>query len=246
MNTTFICGVNPINLGLGVNGIAYENPNNSLDFAMANAKYGVETGRFMKTTPTGKKLPDPAKTLSNFFKKGPRGGSGLPVVAPPSINSYTVGQGVNRYTNAILRNQSRSFLRRRGRGLLAVSQTPNVLRRELALDRSQAVTQRVGYDGQPFVNRIVNEADNVGEEGNNAVVDDINRLAEQMQNLLVDDDEGIADRVMRRRRPPPEPEPEPEEKQEVLDDERKEGEVAEGAEEEKRGEEDIENPEEMK
>lgn len=244
MNTKFICGVKPVNLGLGINGIAYDKPNNALDFAIGNAKYGVDTGQFMKTTPTGTRLPNPAKTLSNFFKKGNGGSGPLPVVAPPSVNSYTVGQGVNRYANAILRSQARARLARRARGLLAVSQQPNVLRRELALDRSQAVTREVSYQNQPFVNRVVEEADNVGEEGVNAVVDDINRLAEQMQNLLVDDG-GIADRVMRRRRPQPEPQPE-EEKQEVLDDERKEGDVVEqGVEEEKRGE-DIENPEEMK
>ncbi len=245
MNTKFICGVKPINLGLGINGIAYDKPNNPLDFAIGNAKYGVDTGQFMKTTPTGTKLPNPAKTLSNFFKKGSRGSGPLPVIAPPSINSYTVGQGVNRYTNAILRSQARARLARRARGLLAVSQQPNVLRKELALDRSYAVTKEVSYENQPFVNRVIEQADNVGEEGVNAVVDEINRFNERMQNLLVDDrEEGIADRVRRRRREAQQPE---EEKQEVLGEEQKEDDVVvqQGAEEEKRGE-DVENPEEMK
>ena len=244
MNTKFICGVKPINLGLGINGIAYDKPNNPLDFAIGNAKYGVDTGQFMKTTPTGTKLPNPAKTLSNFFKKGNRGSGPLPVIAPPSINSYTVGQGVNRYTNAILRSQARARLARRARGLLAVSQQPNVLRKELALDRSYAVTKEVSYENQPFVNRVIEQADNVGEEGVNAVVNDINRLAEQMQNVL-DREEGIADRVRRRRRGAQQAEPE--EKQEEVGEEQKEDDVVvqQGAEEEKRGE-DVENPEEEK
>ena len=244
MNTKFICGVKPINLGLGINGIAYDKPNNPLDFAIGNAKYGVDTGQFMKTTPTGTKLPNPAKTLSNFFKKGNRGSGPLPVIAPPSINSYTVGQGVNRYTNAILRSQARARLARRARGLLAVSQQPNVLRKELALDRSYAVTKEVSYQNQPFVNRVIEQADNVGEEGVNAVVNDINRLAEQMQNVL-DREEGIADRVRRRRRGAQQAEPE--EKQEEVGEEQKEDDVVvqQGAEEEKRGE-DVENPEEEK
>ena len=244
--TEFICGVKPINLGLDINGIAYQKPTNPLGFDLENIKYGIAMGRVMKATPTGTKLPNPTASLAKFFKSKPPT-SVLPKVAPVSINQYTVNRNTNRYANQLVRAQAARQLRARARGILAVSQQPNVLRRELQADRSYAVTRPVGYDNEQMQVRPVAEADAPIE--NNDYMADINRMLDQM-NLIADEEEAaneqaaqenspIANRVMRRRRNQEEKQGEIEETKEdvppnnnnVGDDEQKQGE--------------IENPEEL-
>jgi hypothetical protein len=145
--TSFVCGVKKINLGLNPSGIAYTLPNNGLDFTLANLKYGVVNGQYMKSTPTGKKLPNPANTLARFLKKPPPSMS-IRKVGPVSVNQYTTSRNVNSFNKARIRLLARRKLQARLRGKIAVSGNRKGILRELKLERKFATdpVQEVAFD----------------------------------------------------------------------------------------------------
>lgn len=209
MNTSVVCGMKTVNLGLNPSGIAYYTPNNPLDFQLANMRYGVANGSFMKSTPTGKKLPNPATALASYLKK-PLPKQQLPDIGPAYVNQYISNKNVNAFGKARASAMARQNLKARLRGKIAVSGNKKGILRELKLDRKFAVNpvQEVSFDiraNPPMTvrqiaaeNRALNPSPAPRNPASTAYDDYLRQyMREQFgyvdENLLRGDDEGKED-----------------------------------------------------
>ncbi len=124
-----VCHKTDINVGEDVYGLAYQKPNNPLYFTLENLKYGVAKGSFMKNTPTGTSLPNPVNSMKELIK--PPGNPPPPRLAPGN-NSYVIRGNENNPMNQQVRREARQEIREQMRGMMGVTRTPNVMRREVA------------------------------------------------------------------------------------------------------------------
>ena len=152
-----ICQNVKVDLGLNEYGIAYQKPNNPMDFVLSSVRRGVLNGQFLKKTPTGTKLPNPVNQLKTIIDSSPGNSGGNnppPPRVPPSNNFYetTINTDVTRNNNA--RREQAQEVKQQLRGKINVSQTPNVLRREaLILDLPDIQTVRKEARAKAEVNR---------------------------------------------------------------------------------------------
>ena len=132
-----ICQDIKLNLGRNQYGIANQKPNNPLSFTLASLQKAISDGVFMKSTVTGTKLPNPINQLKAVTKPL-SGGNNKP---PPRIplTQYTVRQNENAAQNNAVRRQAMQQARTQLRGRIAVSQRPNVLRREVQTNIKQMI-----------------------------------------------------------------------------------------------------------
>ena len=137
-----LCQDIKIDTGLNIYGLANETPNNPLYYALANMRYGVTNGAFMKQTATGTSLPNPVDEFKKIIKppSASSGGSTGGISPPPppperlmKLNTYQSRTASNSAQYENVRRQAAMDLRASIRGQYAVSQIPSVLLQQAQL-----------------------------------------------------------------------------------------------------------------